>query len=1011
MHALYVDALFAALLFIVATASDGLPVIDLESLLYVEDAFAFASDPCIQAIHDAIKTHGFFYIKNHGVPPFLFKRIYSQSYEFFQYPEIEKRRISMEKGGSAWRGYFSVGEELTSNRPDMKEGIYFGTEMTDTGLPLQGKNLWPRKVNATSSTGNGGVLLKEDVLLYMQHMSRVGTLLMKAICAGILKNLSHPKEVQIDAINQLIESFETNPTELFRIFGYPNGEGNVKTVELKSDEHVHTTNSTSSYFGVGKHTDYGFLTLLYQDASGGLQVQSLENANKWIAADPIQDTLVINIGDALEYYISQATGVPGYFRATPHRVLFNREGDKDKRSMRISFPYFFDPKMDALMTPRSSISANKDNNDLDSGTRWDNENLHQYSGTYGDYLMKKISKVFPKLFSSTVENGKDNETCFFEPSANHIYDYLVIGAGPAGLQAAYYLDKYGQDYAVLERNTEGIVGSFFQQYPIHRKLISINKVNTGTSHRDFNLRHDWNSLLTEDDEDPILMTSYSSEYFPKADTLVDMLNDYQARYKLRISFGQQVMHIRRMEREASDDTLYFEVSTQKGTYMCKKLIVATGLFTPHRIKNVPRHYTTPYTDLSRHDLVKYTNKTILIIGQGNSAFETADHLLDTAAVIHVAGRGPLKFAWQTHYVGDLRARNNEFLDTYLLKSQNGLIEYNDELDKLTKIEGSEKYAFDPDTANEGDGPPDGYDYVLDCTGFVFDKSIFDETTMPILMNANKRIPAIRADFMSPHVDNLYFAGVVAQDLSFKKSSGAFIHGFRYLIRTMIKMQTFNVDTSLFSYETSYMGTQDSLFSKIVDRINTASGIYQMFNTLGDIVLYLNDNKTILYLEDIPVKLLSEDGGRAFLDLVQQLKVKRRASSDDNSGFGSSSEFEEYAHRYVQQHNVREHISKILVVTLDYGNFGGVIEHSRTLGNASYVFGVDRAEGASLETAHLSNFLHPIFRVYKDIYETEEILANKVTDYHLAENIMTEFKSYETHLQPLRKFLKHISNVS
>merc|ERR1712224_1087719 len=112
--------------------------------------------------------------------------------------------------------------------------------------------------------------------------------------------------------------------------------------------------------------------------------------------------------------------------------------------------------------------------------------------------------------------------------------------------------------------------------------------------------------------------------------------------------------------------------------------------------------------------------------------------------------------------------------------------------------------------------------------------------------------------------------------------------------------------------------------------------------------------------------------------------------------GSSSEFEEYAHRYVQQHNVREHISKILVVTLDYGNFGGVIEHSRTLGNASYVFGVDRAEGASLETAHLSNFLHPIFRVYKDIYETEEILANKVTDYHLAENIMTEFKSYETH---------------
>ena len=72
----------------------------------------------------------------------------------------------MEKGGSAWRGYFSVGEELTSSQPDMKQGIYFGTEMDDSELPLQGKNLWPRRVNATST---GSVLLKEEV-----HSTRSG---------------------------------------------------------------------------------------------------------------------------------------------------------------------------------------------------------------------------------------------------------------------------------------------------------------------------------------------------------------------------------------------------------------------------------------------------------------------------------------------------------------------------------------------------------------------------------------------------------------------------------------------------------------------------------------------------------------------------------------------------------------------------------------------------------------------------------------------------------------------
>ena len=37
--------------------------------------------------------------------------------------------IAMALGGRAWRGYFPVGEELTSGKPDLKEGIYFGAEL------------------------------------------------------------------------------------------------------------------------------------------------------------------------------------------------------------------------------------------------------------------------------------------------------------------------------------------------------------------------------------------------------------------------------------------------------------------------------------------------------------------------------------------------------------------------------------------------------------------------------------------------------------------------------------------------------------------------------------------------------------------------------------------------------------------------------------------------------------------------------------------------------------------
>lgn len=66
----------------------------------------------------------------------------------------------------------------------------------------------------------------------------------------------------------------------------------------------------------------------------------------------------------------------------------------------------------------------------------------------------------------------------------------------------------GRDYIIFERNSNA--GSFFEKFPRHRKLISLNKrfVREGRA-ADFAFRHDWNSLidLRENRTQPVILAS------------------------------------------------------------------------------------------------------------------------------------------------------------------------------------------------------------------------------------------------------------------------------------------------------------------------------------------------------------------------------------------------------------------------------------------------------------------------------------------------------------------------
>lgn len=324
----------------------SLPLIDVAPLV----AGSAGRDAVAAQIGAACRAHGFFYVTGHGVAPALVKRLEALSHRFFELPEETKMQWRMALGGRAWRGYFPLGGELTSGRPDWKEGLYLGAELPATHplvqakTPVHGPNLFPDVPG-----------FRETILDYMTAVTQLGHRLME----GIALSLGLPA-------GYFAERYTADPLILFRLFNYP-------TQPVPEGLDVQ--------WGVGEHTDYGLLTILHQDHIGGLAVHT---PGGWIDAPPVAGSFVCNIGDMLD----RMTG--GLYKSTPHRVKRNTSGHD-----RLSFPLFFDPNFEARVQRIEGLAGAEARDD--SSERWDRANVHAFSGRYGDYLLAKVSKVFPQL--------------------------------------------------------------------------------------------------------------------------------------------------------------------------------------------------------------------------------------------------------------------------------------------------------------------------------------------------------------------------------------------------------------------------------------------------------------------------------------------------------------------------------------------------------------------------------------------------------------------------------------
>ncbi|KAI1819442.1 hypothetical protein F4861DRAFT_534461 [Xylaria intraflava] len=337
------------------------PIIDLAA--YYADPGHPDAQHVIQAMHAAASTWGFFLVTGTQVSPQTQTALASVSRAFFDLPLDVKTALDVRAGGVAWRGYMPLGGEHTHGRMDWKEGLYIGPEHADdhplVKMPLHGRNQFPDRALPA---------MRHAALEYVEKVTELGKTLTDIFSLGL--GLGQGK------LRRLL--LEPEPVVLFRCFKYMPVEENVASEPKKGND--------GDSFGIGEHTDFGYLTILKVD-SPGLQV--LSPADTWVDVPVVENSFIVNVGDMFD----QLTH--GRYRSRPHRV--RRPGPAS--APRFSFPLFFDFAWNAKMErlPLDHLPPLSDEEKQLARQRWARTTFREVDGTWSQYLARKVQKVFPDL--------------------------------------------------------------------------------------------------------------------------------------------------------------------------------------------------------------------------------------------------------------------------------------------------------------------------------------------------------------------------------------------------------------------------------------------------------------------------------------------------------------------------------------------------------------------------------------------------------------------------------------
>lgn len=421
-------------------------------------------------------------------------------------------------------------------------------------------------------------------------------------------------------------------------------------------------------------------------------------------------------------------------------------------------------------------------------------------------------------------------------------DYIIVGAGPAGLQLGYFFEKSNSDYLIVDGADD--LGSFFQRYPRDRQLISFNKVASIYDDPELQLRWDWNSLLCNYE---FPFKEFSRRLYPRAEELRNYLKAFAKHYGLTIQLDTRIEHIAK-----SRDGEFVLRDGAGRSYRCRTLIVAMGFGGPF-IPQIPgiELVSEGYENVSL-DPDDFLDQRVLILGKGNSAFEIADHMLSTAALIHLASPTPVQMAWKTRHPGNVRADHARILDTYQLKLLNGALDCHV---RAIARDGDQFVVTIEYTHADGEVEELVYDRIIRCTGFCFDDSVFDESCRPDLVLEGK-LPRMTPRWESSNVEGMYYAGTLMQSRDFKKASSAFIDGYRYNIRTLHHFLRERYDGIPLPHGEVALDSR-ALTERALERICRSSGLWAQFGFLCDLLIVDEGAGRGRYYEELPVDYVNE----------------------------------------------------------------------------------------------------------------------------------------------------------